>query len=258
MSTQNGKLWCRQSDIISAYATRSEGKLALTNLPDCLDQRIIGVGCDFVFIMTFVIDVSGYISILKELDYCRKNLEPTLRKEPVGMLDDGLYDGHHVHRGSCSHLSQTPACINVYEQKLDAFEHNDGQSEISSNNSYPIEIHSTIQDWGLGSCHQIITILLLLYTNSFSYSTSDKDTVYRPRCSQPILTPQSWPRAGWVPGRWQCCWESFCSPRCPEPVWLKTSPDTCMKTWEDFMSIDVTHTTEGTASLVYMTVLWTG
>lgn len=165
MSTQNGKLWCRQSDIISAYATRSEGKLALTNLPDCLDQRIIGVGCDFVFIMTFVIDVSGYISILKELDYCRKNLEPTLRKEPVGMLDDGLYDGHHVHRGSCSHLSQTPACINVDEQQLDAFEHNDGQSEISSNNSYPIEIHSTIQDWGLGSCHQIITIPLLLYTN---------------------------------------------------------------------------------------------
>lgn len=46
-----------------------------------------------------------------------------------------------------------------------------------------------------------------------------------------VLTPQSWPTAGWVPARWRCCWESSCLPHCREPVWTKTSPNICMKTW---------------------------
>lgn len=51
----------------------------------------------------------------------RGNPRLTLRKEPVSMLDNGLNNGHHVHRGSCSHLSQTPGCAYIDVQKLDAF-----------------------------------------------------------------------------------------------------------------------------------------
>lgn len=82
-------------------------------------KRSVGVGLDFVFIVISVTDVSGCISVPEEEECCRGEQGPTLGKEPVGVLDDGLYDGHHVHGGSCSHLSQTPVWTHVDEQKLD-------------------------------------------------------------------------------------------------------------------------------------------
>lgn len=49
---------------------------------------------------------------------CEGNAEPTLREEPVSVLDDGLHDGHHVYRRSGSHFGQTPVRTHAEEKKL--------------------------------------------------------------------------------------------------------------------------------------------